>query len=158
MRHAQLPRERVQLDFKERSRAKQSFKDECDINNIMTKYVKTGLVSHVNKYGGRYGDLAGEVDYQNALDTIQRAKEVFAALPASIRTRFENDPAQFLGFVEDPANREELLQMGLLKTRPVPPLMASEGDKPKQSAQSKKGTTPIEDSIQNSTNTPSKSE
>ena len=41
------------------SLTKQSFKDECNINNIMSKYMKDGLIGHVNKHQGRYDDLPG---------------------------------------------------------------------------------------------------
>ena len=30
------------------SLTKQSFKDECDINNIMNKWVKNGILTHVD--------------------------------------------------------------------------------------------------------------
>ena len=36
-------------------RTRQSMRDECDINAIMRKYIKTGAIDHVNKYSGEYG-------------------------------------------------------------------------------------------------------
>ena len=36
------------------SLTKQSFTKECDINNIMKKYQKTGAIDHVNKHEASY--------------------------------------------------------------------------------------------------------
>ena len=43
------------------SMTKQSFADECDINNIMKRYIKDGVVNHLNTYQGNYGDFTGAV-------------------------------------------------------------------------------------------------
>jgi hypothetical protein len=37
------------------------------------------------------------------------------ALPADIRFRFLNDPGRFVDFCSDPANRDEMSKMGLLR-------------------------------------------
>lgn len=95
------------------SRAKQSFKDECDINNIMRKYEKTGLISHMNRHSGTYQNVPEEPDYQSALETVIKAQEMFAELPAVTRRHFENNPAKFLEFVGDPANAEKWDEVGL---------------------------------------------
>ncbi len=113
IRSAYREHERVTLDFKEKSRAKQSFKDECDINNIMKKYEKTGLVAHTARYQGRYEDVTTAVDLHTAMDICASAEEAFMSLPASIRKRFENDAGKFLDFVQDPENLEEVRSMGL---------------------------------------------
>jgi hypothetical protein len=39
---------------------------------------------------------------------------MFEDLPSSIRSRFENQPSQFLDFVHDENNLQEMQQMGLL--------------------------------------------
>ena len=33
----------------------QAHKDECDVNNIIKKYDKTGLINHVSKISAMYG-------------------------------------------------------------------------------------------------------
>ena len=98
---------------------KQAFKAECDINTIMDRYARDGLLDHVSKYQGQYADVSAEVDYQMALETIFRAEEAFMSLPASIRSKFDNDPQRFLEFVEDPSNRDEMVELGLRKKDPV---------------------------------------
>lgn len=112
------PHDRVSVKFTKPSRAKQEFKAECDINNIMAKYARSGLIEHVNRYQGQYGDFTEVVDYQEALNMVSQAQSAFMSLPASIRTRFENDPGKYLAFVQDPGNSEELVRMGLATKRP----------------------------------------
>lgn len=110
----------VNLDFTDEvSMTKQSFAKECDINHIMAKYQKTGLIDHVNKYDGSYGDFTSVVDYQSSLNAVMNAQDEFNSLPSSIRARFQNDPAQFLHFFNDEANREEAISLGLCKAPDV---------------------------------------
>ena len=94
------------------SMTKQSFKDECDINKIMEKFQKTGAITHYAKHAPSYGD-ATPVDYQNALNIVADANTMFEELPSSIRKKFDNDPSQFLEFVQDEKNSEEMIQLGL---------------------------------------------
>lgn len=113
---AYSPKLKVDLDFTDQiSLTKQSFAKECDINTIMLKYQKTGLIDHLNKYEGRYGDFTNVSDYQTSLNAVMAAQDEFLSLPSSLRARFENDPAQFLQFVHDENNREEAIQLGLIK-------------------------------------------
>lgn len=112
-------------------RTKQQFKDECDINNILRKFERSGLIDHVSRYNGQYADVTGEVDYQTALDVIFRAEEAFFSLPSKIRARFDNDPQAFLEFVDDPKNRDEMIDMGLArKPPPASPGTQPEGEPP----------------------------
>jgi len=110
------PRERPRMSksFSGPSLAKQSFKKECDINHIMSKYLKTGLVNHVAKYNGKYGEtLPIDFDYQDACNAVLEAQEIFMSVPSDLRRKFNNDPAEFLSFVNDPANAEEMYELGL---------------------------------------------
>ena len=93
--------------------AQQQFKDECDINNIMEKFGMTGLIPQ-SPLTANYGDFSGINDYHTALNAIIAAEEQFDALPANIRSRFENDPANLIDFMENPDNRNEAEKMGLI--------------------------------------------
>lgn len=104
---------RVQITCGDENPTKQSFRDECDINNIMAKYQKTGAVAHTNRHAGEYG-FASSHDFAESMRIVTTANEMFADLPSSIRSKFANSPENFLGFVQDPANREEMAKMGLL--------------------------------------------
>lgn len=116
-RSAYGPRFRVPISFPEQpyGRTKQSFRDETNINNIMAKYQSTGLITFVNNNQAQYGDVTG-LDFQTAMTQIKAAEELFSQLPSSWRKRFNNDPATFLSFVDDEANRPEAIALGLIKS------------------------------------------
>lgn len=117
--------DRVILVTPDPSKTKQSFRDECDINTIMAKYRATGILDHVQIHKGRYEDLPSEIDYHADVLAVMAAQDAFASLPAAIRARFENDPAKFVGFVQDPENQEEIDEMGLgQQSMPAPPAPA----------------------------------
>jgi len=114
------PRTRSGLIFTGESRTKQSFKDECDINVIMRRYQQTGILDHVRDAVPQYLD-ATAIEFQAAMDIVAQAQTIFEELPSAIRARFENDPAQLLEFVHDPANAVEAVAMGFLDPAKVPP-------------------------------------
>lgn len=97
-----------------RGKTEQAHKDQCDMNLILRDYQKTGLMQHVKNHEGRYDDiLVG--DFQEAMFLVTRAQTMFSELPSNVRKRFANDPAEFLSFCQNPDNREELAEMGLLR-------------------------------------------
>ncbi|QXP07961.1 MAG: internal scaffolding protein [Arizlama microvirus] len=103
----------------EPTRTQQHFKDECDINYVLKNFGIEALA--VNPLEPRYGDFTDVVDYHTALNAVIAAEDAFMALPAKIRTRFENDPSKLIDFMQNPANREEAESLGLVnKTEPVP--------------------------------------
>lgn len=114
-------RTRVRLDCSVTpSLTKQAFKDECDINNILKKYKNTGLLTHVQAARSRYADFTAVSDYQSALNAVLEAQDAFQDLPANIRERFNNDPMSFVSFIDNPANDEQAIQLGLkVRTKAV---------------------------------------
>lgn len=96
------------------SRTKQSFKDECDVNLVMKRFERTGVLDHLNEFQGQYGDFTDvPQSYHEAVNQVMAAQDMFMTVPPRIRAMFENDPGQFLAFVQDPANLEEMVQLGL---------------------------------------------
>lgn len=95
------------------TRVKQSFKEECDVNTIMSRFKRTGSLEHVAPSLGAYRDVSEAVGYQEALHIVMAAEQAFMNLPAKIRKRFDNDPREFLEFCEDSENLEELRELGL---------------------------------------------
>lgn len=109
------------ITFEGKGRTKQSHRDECDINTIMKRFEKTGMLEHANQYEGSYGDFTQiPEDYQSAVNLVQNAQQMFMSLPAEVRGRFENDPGEFLAFVSNRENRDEMLEMGLIPQPPQP--------------------------------------
>jgi len=110
---------KISLSFAADGRTKQSFKNECDINTIMARYMKTGLLDHVRSGVGRYMDVSG-ADFFEAQNLVAGAKSMFFSLPSHIREQFDNNPGIFLEFMENPANAPKALEMGLINAQDVP--------------------------------------
>ncbi len=113
-RTAYGPKEKCQITFGKKTRTKQAMKEECDINMIMAKYQKTGAVTHVNEHGADYGFASG-LSFQESMNLVIKAQNMFEELPSSIREKFANSPGRFLDFVQDPENADELVELGLAK-------------------------------------------
>lgn len=112
------------------SMTKQGHKDECDINRIVKQFSVTGQWAHINGKAalGAYVDLPDGLDYQSSLDIVRQGEVAFASLPSKVRDRFRNDPAQFLQFLSDPANRSEAVELGLVNAPPdFPPTAPLDG-------------------------------
>lgn len=109
-------RGRVQVFFDESDDVtQQHFASECDVNNIMARYGASRILQHFGQYKGNYGDFTDVQDYQTSMNQIVQAQDMFMSLPSKIRNRFGNDPSQFLDFVSDPLNKDEMRSLGLLK-------------------------------------------
>lgn len=97
-----------------KGRTKQSMKDECDINGIISRYAKTGLLTPVNEKPAMFVDVSEVGDYRSAMDNVRAVQSIFMQLPAGTRANFDNDPAIFLDYAANPGNEEEMIEMGLL--------------------------------------------
>ena len=104
-------------------RTKQSFKDETDVNAIIAKHTRMGTLSHLEQWGGQYGDWS-DFDFQNAQNQIANANSMFEQLPAAVRNQFANSPEKFLEYVNDPANKDDLVtklpELAAPRSRPLP--------------------------------------
>lgn len=109
--HSKQPK-RLPFTSTQKSLTRQSMKDECDVNVIIRRFHKTGLVDHLNVHEGQYGDFA-EIDYHEALNTVREADHMFLTLPSDVRTRFDNDPGKFLEFSTNPDNLDAMRELGL---------------------------------------------
>jgi len=94
----------------------QHHKKECDVNLIIKKYDKTGLISHVSKFEGKFGDMTG-IEFQTMQNKVANAKSMFNELPAEIRKEFNNNPKNLLEFMENPANRPKAIELGLIDSQ-----------------------------------------
>lgn len=101
-------------------RAKQSMKDECDINGIIGRFAKTGLLTPVTQDPGIYVDVSNMGDYKESLAQVDKANEMFMQLPATVRSKFENDPAVFLDYASDEENSQDMVDMGLMPGQKSP--------------------------------------
>lgn len=109
-------------------RTKQAHLRECDINVIIKQFSSTGMLSHISAKAaqGAYMDLPDPVDFQTAQNILIEGQEAFASLPSKLRDRFNNEPAQFLEFLQDTNNKAEAIELGLIP-RPLPEVKAEAG-------------------------------
>lgn len=112
-------RVRCSISFEGDSLTEQHHKDACDINNILRKYERTGVLLHQKQYNGQYGDFSDVEEYHHCQNRVLEAKAMFDALPAKIRSRFANDPANFLEFVKNPENFDEGVELGIFNPKQV---------------------------------------
>lgn len=96
------------------SQADESQLESTDINNILKRYQKTGLLAHAIEMEPQYGDFSESTDYQAAMQTIATANQQFELLPANLRERFQNNPAKMLEFVANKENKEEAIKLGII--------------------------------------------
>lgn len=91
----------------------QHHKDACNINNIVKKYNKTGLLEHTTSMEHAYGDCTGQ-EFKDALDLAINAQREFYKFPSEIRKRFNNSVQEYFQFMENPSNRDEAIKLGLV--------------------------------------------
>lgn len=96
-----------------------------NVNDIMKRFDRMPTAEELHAAGltaggGFYADFINAPDFEEALQISNAAKAQFAMLPASWRAHFNHNPSEFLAFVTDPKNGDQLIQMGLRK-KPEPP-------------------------------------
>jgi phage internal scaffolding protein len=105
-------------------RTKQEFKAQCDINKILRKHDKTGLITHVNIATARFDDFTSSVGFHEAMTMVTAAQKSFDELPSDVRKKFGNDPAEFLAAIDaaHEGNSEQyelLVKLNLATPRPL---------------------------------------
>jgi phage internal scaffolding protein len=98
---------------------KQSDKDSCDINLILDRYAKTGVLPDLITKDPQYGDFTDVPTYQEACSIVSLAEAQFEALDAKTRERFGNDPALMLDFCSKSENHDEMVKLGLAIAKPA---------------------------------------
>lgn len=84
--------------FPEESLTKQSFRDECNINNIVNRFTNTGQLPTSNK-GEPHYDFAPNIEFKEALDLTKKLHSEFNNLTAEEREQFDNNPTQYAEFL-----------------------------------------------------------
>lgn len=97
------------------SMTQQQFKDECNIDNIISKFQVTGILGDpfAPQREPIFGDFVNVPNFQEAQELIVRAGEDFMTLSSDVRKRFDNDPIKFLEFMSDSSNADEAVKLGL---------------------------------------------
>lgn len=93
--------------------AQQQFAEESDINTIVNNFLRYGELPDESSRP-QFGDFTQyPKNYHEALNLVLAAQEAFDALPARIRSRFDNDAGKYVDFFSDPKNQAEAIELGL---------------------------------------------
>lgn len=103
----------------EPSLTQQSDAAETDINIIVERFTRTGMLPNITAQA-LSGDFTEVGDYTTAQERILAANEAFSQIPAKLRERFDNDPAKFIAFASNPDNIDEMVELGLANAPPTP--------------------------------------
>ena len=112
-------RELTDIVCNDESLTQQHFAKDADLNVIVKRYGITDGAALPAVYdpsidSSYFGDFTNTTDLRDALDQMRIAGERFMALPAEIRTRFGNDPATFIDWINDPSNLDDAVDLKLL--------------------------------------------
>lgn len=101
--------------FPSDSLVQRHFQDECDVNLIVDRYVKTGVFDHVNETPPSYGDVSEvPTDLMASYEAVFAAEQAFMNLPSGLRKSLDNDPARLGAWLQDEKNRDDAVKYGLL--------------------------------------------
>lgn len=106
----------------------QQFKKDADINELVRRFGLLGKLPPAVDDPRYYGDVSDIFDLRTAMERMRDAQAKFMALPASVRKRFHDTPAELFDFLDDPSNRDEAVKLGLLNPPPPPPEPAPADD------------------------------
>lgn len=107
-----LASDQAGLKCEDDSLTQQQFKEESDINTIVNRFMKSGVLpTPVNM--PQYVDFEGVFDFQSAMNAVRAADENFMRLDTKVRSRFNNNPQEFLEFFANPDNTDEAVRLGL---------------------------------------------
>lgn len=101
--------------FPSDSLVQRHFQQECDVNFIVDRYVKTGVLSHVSEIPPVFADVSDVPDdLMQSYDKIYAAEQAFMQLPSKLRKELDNDPARLGAWLQDENNRNAAIEYGLL--------------------------------------------
>lgn len=101
----------------------QDQKDDADINVIVRRFgIGQPMPGRSVLPIVTNGDFVEAQDLHTSLMILKQAEESFAALPAEVRGRFENDPEKFVDFCSSTKEDDvrDMIRYGLAVERVVP--------------------------------------
>lgn len=102
-----------------KAKVQQHFKDEADAGKRIRKHLETsGRFAPIGNPNAtrkpRFLDLSSSDSYHDMLNRVTQINSMFAALPARIRTQFQNRPEVLMKFIENPENTAASVKLGLI--------------------------------------------
>lgn len=103
------------IEFKEPTMTQQHFRDECDINKIVERAIRTGDTTvFTSAQRAEFYDASVITDYVDAMALIDDVNDDFNSLPSTIRSMFGNNVKQYVEWMSNPANWNKARELGLL--------------------------------------------
>lgn len=124
-------RKRVHPKLSDKKLVDQSQKNLVDINVIIERYRKTGMLPQFKEKFPLFIDNTGVTSVEEAHDLVQNANMLFQQIPSAVRKLMDNDPRNLIDFVSNEENREICIKYGLLEPKAVTPAKV-EADKPQE--------------------------
>lgn len=94
---------------------------------IVDQFTRTGVLEHNAQFAGTYGEFVSGDVYELAQNAIASANSMYESLPEGVRQQFPGGTEQFLEFIQDQNNVEEIKALGLttdhleqIETQPIP--------------------------------------
>jgi len=91
---------------------KQALAEQLDVNNIIKRYNKTGILPQAQAFEAQYGEF-NSYDLREAIEKVDKAAALFEAVPSQIRATFDNDAGAFIDYATNPANIQQMAKWGL---------------------------------------------
>lgn len=137
---------RVQTINEEPSMTDAQYTEDTDVNHIMRRYQKTGLITHISQKQGVYADVSDIPDLIQANQIAKDAMDAFMRLPSEVRLKFKNNPEEMINFLKNPQNHKEAVTLGLLVDKTPPAKNDNSNDEKKPGKQStKKSPSPADE-------------
>lgn len=117
----------------------QHMKDATDINKIVERYNRTGVLQSGKASGKNpmFIRMDGK-SFHEMLIKVQETQGEFASLPAKVRKRFANNPENLLRFLESKENLQEAIDLGLVDRDDVDPAKIAQMDLVKETEAAEK--------------------
>ncbi len=101
--------------FAKPTMTQQHFRDECDINKIVERAIRTGDTTvFTSTQRAEFYDASAITDYVDAMALIDDVNDDFNSLPSATRAMFGNNVSQYVEFMSNPANWDKARELGLL--------------------------------------------
>ncbi|UPW41759.1 internal scaffolding protein [Peromfec virus RodF7_15] len=110
-------KEKTKIKFSLPSMTQQQFKEQCDINNILARFLQTGDVSLLNTFEkiNRYIDISEiPTTLEDSFDYIDYAQEKFMELDSSVRRKFGDNFRNLVTYLDSNPDIDSLYEHGLL--------------------------------------------
>lgn len=90
----------------------QSHKRSTDMHYIRDRAMREGIDIFNEKYDFTPTNYLGVPDYQDAQNMIAATNTMFEKIPAEVREKFKNDAGNFVDWLSNQNNYEEIKEMG----------------------------------------------